>query len=243
MSLAGRVVLITGGATGIGLGIAQAFVDAGAKVAIGSRRESVVRDAVGQLGGAERCLGLPLDVTCRKSVADFIAAAESALGPTEILINAAGVNIKTRSMAEMQPEQWDDVLAINATGAYNMIHAVLPAMRSRRSGLIVNISSVAGKRAIALGGVAYSASKFAMTALGTCVANEVASEGIRVTNIYPGEVDTPILDHRPVPVTQEQRDKILKPSDVGQVIVDLARLPARVHIPELVIKPVHQQFY
>ncbi len=95
-------------------------------------------------------------------------------------------------MAEMTPAQWDHVLAINATGAYNCMYAVLPEMRQRKAGIIVNISSIAGKRAAALGGVAYCASKFAMTALGTTVANEDGPNGIRVTNVYPGEVDTPI---------------------------------------------------
>ncbi len=243
-SLRNQVVLVTGGATGIGLGIAHAFAAAGSKVAIGSRRAQVVEDALKELSGeSKNHLGQPLDVTDRDSVANFVAAVRTHLGPIDILVNAAGVNIKTRSMAEMDPHQWDQVMAINATGAYNLIHAVLPAMRQRGAGLIINISSVAGKRAIALGGVAYSASKFAMTALGTCIANEVGAEGVRVTNIYPGEVDTPILDHRPVPLSQEHRDRILKPSDVGQVVVGLAALPPRVHIPELVIKPVHQQYY
>jgi len=242
-SLRNQVVLVTGGATGIGLGIAHAFAAAGSKVAIGSRRAPVVEEALKSLNGqASNLLGCCVDVTDRDSVSNFVAEAQTKLGPIDILVNAAGVNIKTRSMAEMTPEQWDEVMAINATGAYNLIHAVLPGMRVRRSGMIVNISSVAGKRATALGGVAYAASKFAMTALGTCIANEVGAEGVRVTNIYPGEVDTPILDQRPVPLSQEHRDRILKPSDVGRIVVSIAALPARAHVPELVIKPVHQPY-
>jgi NADP-dependent 3-hydroxy acid dehydrogenase YdfG len=187
-------------------------------------------------------IGLPLDVTDRASVAEFVQAVGKHYGEIDILVNGAGVNIKNRTIGEMRPEQWDQVVAINATGAYNMIHAILPQMRQRKSGTIINISSVTGKRALALGGVAYAASKFAMTALGTCVANEVGIEGVRVTNIYPGEVDTPILEQRPVPVSQEQRDLILRPSDVGQVVLSIVSLPSRVHIPELVIKPVHQGY-
>jgi NADP-dependent 3-hydroxy acid dehydrogenase YdfG len=240
-----QVVIVTGGATGIGFGIAEAFAAHGAKVAIGSRREEIVEDAVAKLRqvASNSVTGFPLDVTNRDSVLAFVTSVQKSLGPIDVLVNAAGVNIKNRTIGEMLPEQWDQVMAINATGAYNLIQAVLPAMRTRHSGFIINISSVTGKRAIALGGVAYAASKFAMTALGTCVANEVGPEGVRVTNIYPGEVDTPILEQRPVPVTAEQREKILRPSDVGQVVVSIASLPARVHIPELVIKPVHQSYF
>ena len=108
-------------------------------------------------------------------------------------------------MAEMRPEQWDELLAVNATGAYNCIAAVLPMTAERQNGLIVNISSISGLRASLLGGVAYCALKFAMAGLGTAVSLEEAKNGIRVTNIFPGEVDTPILDERPLPVTAEHR--------------------------------------
>jgi NADP-dependent 3-hydroxy acid dehydrogenase YdfG len=238
------VAIITGGATGIGFGIAEALVQSGYRVAIGSRRKDVVEEAASQLQSLKKgqVIGLPLDVTDRASVAEFVQAVGKHYGEIDILVNGAGVNIKNRTIGEMRPEQWDQVVAINATGAYNMIHAILPQMRQRKSGTIINISSVTGKRALALGGVAYAASKFAMTALGTCVANEVGVEGVRVTNIYPGEVDTPILEQRPVPVSQEQRDLILRPSDVGQVVLSIVSLPGRVHIPELVIKPVHQGY-
>lgn len=239
--LAGQNVIVTGGATGIGLAIAQHFAARGANVIIGSRRQSAIDAAI--KSSSNDLKGHVVDVADRASVNTFFKWVEAEVSQVDILVNGAGVNIKDRSIGAMAPEQWDDVMAINATGAYNCIHAVLPKMRIRGKGMIINISSVAGKRAIALGGVAYSASKFAMTALGTCVANEVGAEGIRVTNVYPGEVDTPILEQRPVPVTEEHRQKILKPDDIAQVVVGLAELPDRVHVPEIVIKPVHQNFY
>lgn len=240
-NLANKIVVISGGATGIGLALALEFASHGARVVIGSRRQSAIDDAIKTSGG--KLHGRTLDVVDRTGVNSFIQWVTSTVGEIDILVNAAGVNIKDRSMAAMTPEMWDQVMSINATGAYNCIHAVLPSMRERKDGMIINISSVAGKRALALGGVAYSASKFAMTAMGTCIANEVGTEGIRVTNVYPGEVDTPILEQRPVPVTEEHRQKILKPEDIASVVVGLAVLPARVHVPEIVIKPVHQQYY
>jgi len=239
--LEGKNVVVTGGATGIGSAIANLFAQRGARVAIGSRRDSAVLDAIQQSENV--LIGHTVDVAVRASVENFFEWVAAELGQVDFLVNAAGVNIRDRSMSSMAPDQWDEVIAINATGAYNCIYCVLPQMRERQQGMIINISSVAGKRALALGGVAYSASKFAMTALGTCVANEVANENIRVTNVYPGEVDTPILDQRPTPVTEEHRQKILRPEDIAQVVVELACLPDRVHVPEIVIKPVHQQYY
>ena len=131
--------------------------------------------------------------------------AERELGRVDILVNSAGVNIKRRTMAEMEPTEWDRVMAINATGVYNCMREVLPGMQQRGDGLIVTISSISGLRASMLGGTAYSASKFAVAALTTAVALEYGKHGIRLTNVYPGEVDTPILEHRPQPVTAERR--------------------------------------
>jgi NADP-dependent 3-hydroxy acid dehydrogenase YdfG len=115
-------------------------------------------------------------------------------------------------------------------------------MRERRDGLIISISSIAGKRAMPLGGVAYNASKFAMGALGTTVGLEEAANGIRVTTIYPGEVDTPLLDRRPVKVSAEQKARILQPEDVAAAALMIAALPPRAHVPELIIKPATQVY-
>ena len=240
-ALASKHVVVTGGASGIGLAIANLFAQSGSKVAIGSRRAEAIDQAVA--ASDNRIIGHVVDVATRKSVESFFAWVETTLGHVDILVNAAGVNIRDRSINSMLPDQWDQIMAINATGAYNCIYSVLPQMRSRQSGMIINISSIAGKRAIALGGVAYAASKFAMSALGTCVSNEVSSENIRVTNVYPGEVNTALLEQRPTPVSDEHRQKILTPEDIANVVVGLASLPARVHVPEIVIKPVNQQYY
>jgi NADP-dependent 3-hydroxy acid dehydrogenase YdfG len=142
----------------------------------------------------------------------------------------------------MQPEQWDELLATNATGAYNCMHAVLPQMRARRDGIIINISSTSGKRAWKLGGVGYSASKFAMTALSTAAANEEGARGIRVTAICPGEVDTPLMENRPTPPTQEHRSRMLQPEDVAAAVLLVATLPPRAHVAEMIIKPTMQEY-
>jgi len=242
MPLTGKTAVVTGGGTGIGLGAAIALAKLGCKVVTGGRREEKLREAAATFSGEPAIQCHQLDVADRGSVAAFFAWAKETLGEIDILVNSAGVNIRTRTMAEMQPEQWDQVLAVNATGAYNCIGAVLPAMRSRGDGLIINISSVAGKRALELGGVAYCASKFAMTALGTCVNNEAAPDGVRVTSIYPGEVNTPILENRPAPVSDERKAAMLQPEDVGAMVAAVALLPPRANVAEMVIKPTVQNY-
>ncbi len=242
MSLAGKTVLITGGGTGIGAGCAVAFAQAGCRVAITGRREDKLREAAARFKGSPAILCHAGDVSERESAREVVEWATKELGRIDILLNSAGINVPKRSMAALDPADWDKLMQVNATGAYNTMHFVLPQMRERKDGLIVNISSIAGLRASPLGGVAYSASKFAMTVLGTCVGLEERNNGIRVTNVYPGEVETPILDARPVPVSAEHRAKILQPDDIASLIVAVAALPPRAHVPDLVIKPTTQEF-
>jgi NADP-dependent 3-hydroxy acid dehydrogenase YdfG len=181
-------------------------------------------------------------VADRESVRQLVAWTVEALGPVDILATSAGINVANRSMEKLDPADWDRIVAINATGTYNCIHAVLPSMRERRTGLIVNISSIAGKRALMLAGPAYAASKFAATALGTAVGQEIKADGVRMTNIYPGEVNTPILEQRPVPVPDERKAVMVHPEDIGAMVAAIAKLPGHVQVPELVITPLYQDY-
>lgn len=243
MNLTDKVVAITGGGTGIGAGIAKELALAGCRVIVGGRREEPLQKLADSVASTHRIRGKALDVAEPESIRQFFAYVHAECGEVDILVNSAGINIQKRTMAAMDPADWERVMNVNATGAYRCILEVLPAMRTRRDGLIINISSVAGKRAIELGGVVYCASKFAMTALGTAVSNEVRNEGVRVTNVYPGEVNTPILDNRPVPVTQEHKEAILQPEDIASLVVSICRLPSRANVPEIVIKPTIQQWF
>ena len=242
MRLEGKTAVITGGGTGIGQGIAQAFAAEGCRVVIAGRREEPLQAAAEAWTGAGAIQYHTMDVSCLNSVQEFFAWVAENVGQVDILVNSAGTNIPNRTIAEMNPEQWDQVMAINASGAYYTMYAVLPQMRERCDGIVINISSISGIRSTALGGVAYSASKFAMAALGIASSNEANVDGVRVTNIYPGEVETPILEKRPNPVTDEHRSRMLQPEDLGHLALSIATLPARAHVPEVTIKPLSQEF-
>jgi NAD(P)-dependent dehydrogenase (short-subunit alcohol dehydrogenase family) len=242
MKLTNKTAVVTGGGTGIGLGVAAALANEGCRVAIAGRRPEILAAAVAAHKGQPPLIAHAVDVADRESVAQLFRWAKRELGRVDILVNSAGVNIKHRTMAEMEPGEWDRVMAINATGVYNCMREVLPEMKQRGDGLIVTISSISGLRASMLGGTAYSASKFAVAALTTAVALEYGQHGVRLTNVYPGEVDTPILEHRPQPVSAERRAAMLRAEDVGAAVLMVACLPPRAHVPELVIKPTAQDF-
>lgn len=240
--LSGKTALVTGGGTGIGLGVALALAEEGCRVAITGRRAEPLAAACQKFTGSPKLESHTVDVGELASVEELFRWSKEKLGPLDILVNSAGVNVRRRTMAELDPADWDKMMRINASGAFYCMRAVLPEMRERKGGLIVNISSIAGIRSSLLGGVGYTASKFAMTGLGTTVGREEAEHGIRVTNVYPGEVETPILENRPVPVSAEHRARILQPEDVAAAVLMVACLPPRAHITDLVIKPTSQDF-
>lgn len=240
--LAGTTVLITGGGSGIGMAATRSFLHEGARVAITGRNAGKLAECAKSLGGGDRLLTHATDVSDPQQVQALVKQVSERFGPVDILVNNAGTNIKERSIRKLTPEVWQQLIRSNLDGAFYCIQAVLPEMLRRKNGLVINISSVAGKRASPLGGAAYVASKFGMTGLGLCLGAEEQENGIRVCNIYPGEVDTPILNVRPQPVSEEHRQKILRPEDVAAAILFVATLPSHVSVPELVIKPTTQTF-
>ncbi len=236
-----KVAWVTGGGSGIGASTAKALAQDGWQVVICGRDLPKLEKLIAQIG-SPNISAMRLDVADRSAVIATHKAIVDRIGPVQLLVNAAGVNVPKRSMADMLPEEWDQLLQINATGAFNCIAQVIPGMRRVGDGLVVNIGSTAGLRASPLGGIAYNASKFAMTAMGIGIAEEERVNGIRVTNIHPGEVDTPIMKNRPKPVSDEHRASMLQPEDVAAAVIFVSKLPPRAHVWELVIKPTAQSF-
>jgi NAD(P)-dependent dehydrogenase (short-subunit alcohol dehydrogenase family) len=239
MDLNGKIVLVAGGAGGIGLGIAKALAVEGCKVAITDDNEEALINATKAGGGETAFAWQRCDITKREQVSQLFKWLDDELGPVDILVNSAGINVGNRMMSNIEPADFDRVMEVNTTGTFNCIHAALPVMRQRGSGLIVNIVSLAGKRAMLLAGMPYCVSKFATSALGTFVNLEECGNGIKVTNIYPGETNTPIVDKRPTPPPPEKRAKMLQPEDIAACVVAVAKLPARAIVPELIITPTH----
>jgi NADP-dependent 3-hydroxy acid dehydrogenase YdfG len=235
--LTGKGVLITGGGSGIGLAAAKLFLQEGAKVAITGRDPAKLARAADSLKGGDRLVHFPADVSKPEQVEALIQSGVKMLGRIDILVNNAGLNIKERSFRQLTLESWKNLLGSNLEGAFFCMKAVLPHMLERKEGLIINVNSISGQRASPLGGTAYAAAKFGLRGLAMGLAAEEKDNGIRVANIYPGEVDTPILENRPTPLSDAHRQAILQAEDVAAAIVFIATLPARVAIPELVITP------
>ena len=241
MDEAADVVLVTGAGSGIGRAVARAFASRGVRLGLlGRRSAQLVETAAGLT--ADRAICLPCDITDRAAVQRALSDLDRRFGSPNVLVNNAGMNIPRRSLAELEPGVWDRMLEVNLTGAFNMVRAVLPEMRRRGRGTIINIASIAGLRASRIAGPAYSAAKHGLVALNHAINEEAGGDGVRATVVCPGEVDTPILDQRPRPVDPVRRQALLQPEDVAEAVLFAASLPDRACVAELVITPVHQGF-
>jgi NADP-dependent 3-hydroxy acid dehydrogenase YdfG len=232
-ALDGRTALVTGASSGIGLATALAFADAGAHVHAAARRPQLIEEgARGRDIVAHR-----LDVTDRAAV-DALAQRVAGEGPLHALVAAAGTNIKARRLEQLTPEAFDDLIALNLTGTFNLIHALLGALRAA-PGDVVLIGSVSGAWPDRSGAV-YQASKAAVHAFARGAAFE-ERHGVRFTSIMPGLVDTAILENRPEPPSAQQRAQMLRPEDIAAACLFVVSLPPRAHVPELTILPTDLQ--
>jgi NADP-dependent 3-hydroxy acid dehydrogenase YdfG len=235
--LKGKVAWITGGGSGIGLAGAVELARAGAHVVISGRSAETLKKAEKEIREAGSCEVIALDVASQKEVAKAATEIQKRRGHIDILVNSAGINVPKRSFQNVSVEGWDQVVAINLSGMFYCCHAVLPGMRARKEGLVINVSSWAGRYASVLTGPAYNATKRAVIALTESITIEECANGIRATSILPGEVATPILEKRPIPPSKEERARMAQAEDLGKAIRFVATMPARTCINEMVIAP------
>ncbi len=238
-NLEGKLVWITGGGSGIGAAAARRLGKAGCRVVISGRRADVLEAMADETGAAVETL----DVADRAAVAQTGARIAQEHGDVDILVNNAGVNVPSRHWPDVSHDDWEAVQQINVNGLFYCTQAVLPAMRSRGEGQIINISSWAGARVSFLTGPAYTAAKHAVNALTESLNMEEGINGIRATAICPGEVSTDIMDRRPVPIPAEDRARMVQPEDMGEAIHFVAAQPEHVCLNELIISPTWNRGY
>lgn len=242
--LAGKVAWVTGAGSGIGEAGAVALAKAGMKVVLSGRRAELLDAVAARIAhdGGEATVE-PLDISDQHAVASVAARITERFGRLDILVNSAGVNVKERLWKDLTPEIWDQVIRIDLDGAFYCTHAVLPVMRAQRDGLIIQISSWAGRFDEYLTGAAYNAAKHAQVSMTATLNKEEFANGIRGCSICPGEVATPILDKRPVPVSDEEKARMLQSEDLGETILFVAQMDTNVCINEILMSPTHNRLY
>jgi NADP-dependent 3-hydroxy acid dehydrogenase YdfG len=243
-NLTGKIAWITGAGSGIGLAGAQALASAGATVVLSGRRvEPLEKEAAAIVSAGGKAEAMALDVSDPDAVTRIAQAIQARHGAVDILVNSAGLNVPNRFWKDQTPDGWSNVIRINLDGSYYCIAAVLPSMRERQDGLIINISSWAGKYNSSVTGPAYNAAKHAVVAMTENLNQEECINGIRACVICPAEVATPILDKRPVPPSPEERAKMLQPEDLGDTIRFVAEMPAHACINEITISPTWNRIF
>ncbi|MDA8250759.1 MAG: SDR family oxidoreductase [Rhodospirillales bacterium] len=242
--LHGKVAWVTGATSGIGEATALTLAAEGATVVLTGRRVANLEDVAGrirQAGGTAHVQAGDLGSSSAvRGIADWIG---SELQRLDILVNNAGMNITARAWRDLQPEGLDEVVQTNLSGAFYCAMAALHLMRPQRDGVLIHTASFAGRYVNPRGGPAYTAAKHAVVAMSHSINMEECVNGIRSTAVCPGEVATAILDKRPVPVSSEDRAKMVQPQDCADLIRYIACLPPHVCINEVLITPTWNRTY
>jgi len=231
-SLQGKTALITGAGKGIGKAIALAFAAEGVNLAILSRTEAdlqqVAKEAAA-INGTLKVAYATADVSSYASVSEVVARLKETVGDIDILVNNAGIG-RFGSFLELEVEEWEEVIKTNLFGTYYAIRAILPEMKARKSGDIVNISSTAGLKGAPVTS-AYSASKFAVNGLSESLMLEVRKENIRVMTLTPSTIATDMA--KDLKLTDGNPDKVLQPEDLAELLVAHLKLPRRALVKEV----------
>ncbi len=231
-----RTALVTGATEGIGRATAFALGRAGWQVGVCARTVARLDGLLAELGAAGiRAAGRAGDVGDERDAPAIVRHVADALGPVDALVNNAGVLI-AKPFEELTPADWDRTMATNLRSLFLMTREVLPEMRRRRRGAVVNVASLAGRNGF-VGGTAYVASKHAVLGFSKSLMLEVRRDNIRVVAICPGSVGTAML--RDQPLLKADPDKILRPEDVASTILHALELPERALVSELDIRPTN----
>lgn len=240
-NLKGRIIWVTGASSGIGAAAAKRLSQAGAIVVLSGRRSERLHALSETLPGENRVE--PLDISDQSAVTSVLERILDAFGRLDILIHSAGLNVRARDLKQLSTSDWNTVIDVNLNGAFYCCHAVLPIMQAQQEGLIINISSWAGRFVSRVSGAAYSTAKHGLNAMTESINQQYCADGIRASAICPGEVATEILDARPQPVSAEDRAKMVQPEDLGDLILYVCQTPRHVCLNEITISPTWNRGY
>lgn len=233
-----KTSVITGAGTGVGQAIAVALARQEWRVALVGRRADALQQTAKLAGApADRCLLCPCDIGDLKAVERMAKRVLAEFKEVEVLVNSAATNVPRRLLEVLSLEDYHAMINTNLNGAYYCLQAFLPQMRARRSGTVINIVSEAGKQASPKSGPGYVMSKFGLTGLTQSINVEERANGIRACAIFPGDIDTPLLDRRPQPPSAEARKRMLRSEDVAECALLAINLPERALVEEIVIRP------
>jgi NADP-dependent 3-hydroxy acid dehydrogenase YdfG len=241
-TLDGKIALVTGGGSGIGRATALLLAAEGARVALAGRRKEPLEQVVAEI---ERDKGTAVSTTCdltKPSQARELGTwALRTFGGVDILINNAGQSSHARSIRWIGQDEWDSVLGVNTTGVYALTQTLLPSMLQRGAGTVVTVASMAALRPGGFSGVAYGVAKAGARAMMQALHTELRNKGIRATTVLPAEVDTPILDKRPLVPDAQARSTMMQADDVARAILLVCTMPQRTVIEEIVMSPTFQR--
>jgi len=233
-----KTSVITGAGSGVGQAIALALAKQGWRAALVGRRAAALEETVklaGPLGG--QFLVCPCDIGDSDAVARMAQRVFAEFKEVEVLVNAAGTNAPRRALEVLSVEDYHAMIDTNLHGAYYCVQAFLPQMRARRSGTIVNIVSDAGKLASPKAGPAYVMGKFGLAGLTQSINAEERAHGVRACAIFPGDIDTPLLNKRPQPPDEAARARMMQPADIAECALLCINLPPRVIVEEILVRP------
>jgi len=239
-----KIAWVTGAGSGIGQAAAIALAREGAKLVLSGRREPPLRETAARIE-ADRGIAMvePGDLTDPAAATRAAESIRKHFGRLDILVNNAGVNILRRTWAELDAAGADQVVDGNLSSAFYCVLAALPIMRAQKDGVLIHTASMAGRSVSPLSGAAYTAAKHGVVGMSHSINCEECVNGIRSTVICPGEVATPILDQRPVPVSAQDRARMLQSEDVADLILYVATLPVHVCLNEIWITPTWNRGY
>ena len=232
MNINGSSAIVTGGTKGIGFAIAERLVSAGAGVMICGRDRDELTASVDRLAAGGKALGKLCDVRIEEQVHALVDSTVKNLGGVDILVNNAGTGFFDKTVEQTSPDEFRQTIETNLLGVYYCCHFAIPHIKERGGGYIINISSLAGQNPHP-GMAAYNASKFGLNGFSEALMQEVRHDGIRVSHVCPGSVNTSFGGDEPT----DEKAWQLQPSDIAQVVIDLLETDSRALSSKVEIRP------